>query len=398
MDRYIELYNKTQDVEMKYEIILNMLADVRNDEDIQVLIKYNKNLRELCAKESRKRNKKLEYRNRCIEIYQKTFLMTSHYVFEDYMIYLEINRPYNEQFYRPRMKVLKKVAKALQDLYDDKLDELFLSMPPRVGKSTIVTFYYTWLLGIDSEMTNLYSSCSDTNTHAFYEGVLEIIRDDYTYTYNEIFPNAKVVTTNGKMNILDMDRKKKYPSLTCRSIGGTLNGSCDCNGLLTSDDLITGIEEVLNPERMYKIWKLVDNNLLTRAKEKCKILWIGTRWSIIDPVGIRLELLENDAAYKGRRWKVINLPALDDNDESNFDYKYGVGFSTKYYKERRASFDRNDDLASWFAQYMGNPIEREGTLFDSGDMKYYNGVLPGEKPVRICSVVDVAWGDRKSVV
>ena len=30
-------------------------------------------------------------------------------------------------------------------------------------------------------------------------------------------------------------------------------------------------------------------------------------------------------------------------------------------------------------------------------MKYYNGVLPGEKPVRICSVVDVAWGGGDNV-
>lgn len=189
-----------------------------------------------------------------------------------------------------------------------------------------------------------------------------------------------------------MDRQKKYPTLTCRSISGTLNGSCDCNGLLIADDLCGGIEEALNPDRMNKLWALTNNNMLTRAKESCKILWIGTRWSIIDPIGVRIETLQNDHTYANHKYKIINLPALNENDESNFEYDYGVGFSTAYFHQRRASFERNGDLASWSAQYMCEPIERDGTLFDIDDMKYYNGTLPESGLVRVLSTCDIAWG------
>jgi predicted phage terminase large subunit-like protein len=132
--------------------------------------------------------------------------------------------------------------------------------------------------------------------------------------------------------------------------------------------------------------------MLTRAKESAKVLWIGTRWSLTDPQGRRMDLLENDPKYKDRRWRVLNTPALNENDESNFDYDYGVGYSTDYLLKRRASFERNSDMASWLAQYQGEPIERDGAVFAPDQMRYFNGVLPEGDPDRIFMAVDPSWG------
>lgn len=326
------------------------------------------------------------------ELYKKTLLFDAPHFFDSYLLYLEINRKPEERFYQPRRRVLKRVVDALQKLANDELDELFISMPPRVGKTTILMFFVTWLIGRNSEASNLYSAYSDTITKAFYNGVLEIINDPVTYLWHDVFPNAKVVQTNSQDETINIDRRKRYPSLTCRSLYGTLNGACDCNGFEISDDLIGGIEEALNKDRLISAWSKVDNNLLPRAKEKAKILWCGTRWSMVDPAGLRMELLENDERFKNRRYEIINLSALDEDDESQFDYDYSVGFSTEYYRMRRASFERNNDMASWQAQYMGEPIERDGALFSPGEFRYYNGVLPDEDPDRVFMAVDPAFG------
>lgn len=312
--------------------------------------------------------------------------------FDSYLIALEYDRKPAERFYLPRRKVLKPLVDALQDLTDGKLDELFLSMPPRVGKTTLLMFFTTWCIGRNSESSNLYSSYSDIITSAFYNGINEILTDPLTYRWKSVFPDSKIVSTNAKDETLNIDRKKRYPSLTCRSLYGTLNGACDCNGILISDDLIGSIEEALNRDRLVAAWAKVDNNLLPRAKEHAKILWCGTRWSMIDPAGVRMELLLNDKSYSNRRFKIINLPALDENDESNFQYDYDVGFSTDYYRQRRASFERNNDMASWLAQYMGEPIEREGTLFEADGFMYYNGDLPAVEPDRKFLIVDPSFG------
>lgn len=114
-------------------------------------------------------------------LYKKSLLFDAPHFFDSYLLYLEINRKPNERFYQPRRKVLKSVVDALQDLTDNELDELFISMPPRVGKTTILMFFVTWLIGRNSEASNLYSAYSDTITKAFYNGVLEIINDPVTY-------------------------------------------------------------------------------------------------------------------------------------------------------------------------------------------------------------------------
>ena len=110
-------------------------------------------------------------------------------------------------------------------LVDGSLDELFLSMPPRVGKTTMLMLFMTWLVGRDPERSNLYSAYSDVITSAFYNGCLEIINDPMTYLWHDVFPAAKIVSTNAKDETFKIDRKKRYPSLTCRSLYGTLNGA-----------------------------------------------------------------------------------------------------------------------------------------------------------------------------
>lgn len=327
------------------------------------------------------------------ELYRLGLLVSAPHEFDAYMQYLEIDRKPEERFYLPRRAILMRYVRSLQDLADGTIRELFISCPPRVGKSTMAIFYMTWLIGRDPEHPNLYSSYSDTITKAFYNGVMEVLTDVDTYNYRQIFPKAQIVRTNAQDETIDIARKKHYPSLTCRSVYGTLNGACDAEGgIIVSDDLCSGIEEAMNKDRLVNLWEKVDNNLIPRGKGGTRYLWIGTRWSVIDPAGIRQDLLLNDDNFKDYKWRSINIPALNDYDESNFNYKYGVGFDTKYYRQRRASFERNNDLASWYAQYMGVPYEREGTVFSTDDLMYYNGVLPEREPDRIFMAVDPAWG------
>ena len=335
---------------------------------------------------------KIEVSGEFRDLRRDIFTSIAPFDFDSYMIALEWNRKPNQMFYLPRRKVLKQVADAYQELEDDKLDELVVNQPPRTGKSTLSIFAVTWKVGKDSEASNLYSAYSDKITTAFYNGCLEVITDRVTYRWHEIFYGHDVASTNGKDLTFDVDRKKHYPSVTARSIHGTMNGACDASGWLMSDDLVSGIDEALSSDRLASLWFLVENNFLTRAKEKCKIIWEGTRWATADPVGLRLEVLERKE-YEGRRIKVISIPALDENEQSNFDYDYGVGYSTEYYLARRASFEHNQDIASWNAQYQQQPVDRTGLVFSPDSLNYYNGELPpDDMRVRTFMAIDPAFG------
>ncbi len=329
-----------------------------------------------------------------LDKYFDIFLLESHYRFESFMIYMEKNRPPWERFYLPRRNPLSQAAQMIQDLYDDKLDEGMIFLPGRVGKTQIVKMGNLWFGSNRPERSNLYSAYSDKITGGFYDGIKEMVTDP-TYTYKEIYPNNTINgLTDGKDLTIDINRKRTYPTFTMRSIYGTLNGACDCDGLGVYDDLFSGIDEALSEDRQNTVWGKFDNNFMPRIKPgKAKLMGIGTRWAPRDVQGRRLELLQNDPEYTSVRHREIIIPALNENGESNFDYPYKLGYTTVDYKRRMVSFENNDDMASWFAQYQQEPIERKGQMFNIDNMNFFNPAeIEGIRPDRIFAANDPAYG------
>lgn len=305
--------------------------------------------------------------------------------FEYFLFYVEWDRQSSKKFYPPRRKVLKPLVDALQDLSDKKIKFLGISLPPRVGKSTLCVFFMTWHMGRHPDTANVASGHSDKLTDSFFRELLSIMTDADTYHWAEIFPESPVVNTSAKNESIDLVREKRFPTITCRSVGGTLTGAVEIgeDGVLYCDDLVEDLEESLNPDRLQAKYDAYLNQLKDRKKDGAVELMVGTRWNVLDPLGRIHDMYADDPAYR-----FIVIPALNEQDESNFDYNYGVGFSTAYYHDMRANIDR----ATWWAKYMGSPYVREGLLFPAEELQYYNGVLPDGEPDRIVAACDVAWG------
>jgi predicted phage terminase large subunit-like protein len=251
-------------------------------------------------------------------------------------------------------------------------------MPPGTGKSTLGIFYMGWLMGRNPDMPNLASAYADKLCRSFYDGALSFITDP-EYKYAEIFPDSPLSVTNAKDETIDLTKPHRFKSLTCRSIDGGLTGATRCESLLYADDMVSGSEEAMNRDRMDTLWTKFVNDLMSRMKQGCKMLIIGTRWSVWDCLG-RLERQYED----NPRAKFVKIPALDINGKSNFEYKYNVGFSTEHFKILK---DSMDDV-SWRAIYMQEPIEREGVLYHEDDLMYFNGELPDGRPDAIVAVCD----------
>ena len=326
-----------------------------------------------------------------LDKYYDLLLYEAPYILDSYILYIEKNRPKKERFYEPRRKTLKQVADKLQELEDGKLDELFIHMPPRTGKSQIITLAMSWHCAKDAEKSNLYVTYKEGLGGAFLTGVMEIWTDP-TYCFSDVFPKVKVADTDSKNHKVDLVRKKKYKTLSGKGLESGLNGEYDAYGWMVLDDILEGIQDVLNPDTLKRKQIIFDNNVMSRKKEQCKLIHNGTIWSLHDLYSDRLDFLQNNPEAKNIRYDILKIPALDENDESNFDYDYGVGYTTQYYRTLRAKFEENDDMASWYAQYQQEPIERDGAVFNPEHMRFYNGVLPEEEPYRICAACDVALG------
>ena len=347
--------------------------------DVPLGVEYLKLLSEECGKTRCDMSLTEEQVRKLYDLHKRVCLKAAPYDFDSYLLYVEWNREPDKKFYPPRRKVLKQVVDALQELADDKLDLLAISLPPGAGKTTIAIFFLTWLAGKIPNDPMLTGSHSNSFVRGVYDECLRIMDENGDYLWHDVFPHIKVSSTNAKDCRIDLDKRQRFETLEFTSIGTGNAGLYRAATLLYCDDLVSGIEVALSKERLDKLWETYTTDLRQRKiGDHCKELHIATRWSVHDVIG-RLEREYGDSD----RAKFIVIPALNENDESNFDYAYGVGFNTKFYHEQRNIMDE----MSWKALYMNQPIERDGILYQKDELRRYFD-LPDGEPDAIIAVCD----------
>lgn len=326
-----------------------------------------------------------------IAAYYDVLKLEAPFWLDSFKLYIEKNRPRKERFYEPRRKTLIKITDAIQRLENDELDMLFLHLPPRTGKTGDITMDTVWHCSRNTELSNLYVTYKEGLGGAFLQGVTEIIIDP-TYCYADVFPDIKIADTDAKNNKMDLGRKKKYKTLSGKGLESGLNGEYDAHGWMIIDDPLEGVQDVMSDEVRKRKQTIFDNNVLSRKKESCKLICEGTLWATNDIFMNYLDFIENSPEMSHLRYDIIKIPALDpETDKSNFEYEYGVGFSTQYYQGVRAKHENNNDMVGWQCQYMQTPIDRVGAVFNPEQMKYYAN-LPSLEPLKIISFVDSALG------
>ncbi|WP_418932407.1 hypothetical protein [Hominenteromicrobium sp.] len=251
--------------------------------------------------------------------------------------------------------------------------------------STICIFFLTWHMGRHPDDASAMGGHSDTLVNGFYGELNAVLDPGGEYLWHDVFPHAQIESRSAKYLQINLNHPKRFPTMTCRSAEGTWTGAIDISrdGILYVDDLVKDLEESLSPSRLDAKYNIYLNQMKDRMKDGALQLMVGTRWNVMDPLGRVREQYRDNPEY---RFTVI--PALDANGESNFQYEYGVGFSTEYYRDMKASIDD----CTWCAKYQGAPYIRQGLVFPPDSLLRYNGVLPGGSPERIIAACDVAWG------
>jgi hypothetical protein len=319
--------------------------------------------------------------------------LESFYRFESFIYFMERKRNWSKRFYYPRRKTLNIVAHDLEDLENRKIKFYGLSMPSRVGKSTICIFFLAWVALRRPNSHSAMGGHSGILAKGFYKELMNLFTTE-EYTFAELFAywhpeyaNAALPTDKSAdeftITLGDPDR---FATVTCRGIDGTWTGAVDVSkdGYLYVDDLVRDREHSLSPTRMENTYQEYLNKMVDRKNDGARELMVGTLWNVLDPLERMRKQYEHDPQYRFRK-----IPALNENDESNFAYEIN-GFSTEYYRDMRDKLDN----AEWMAKFMQQPYVREGLLYT--DLRLFNGILP-DGDFRRIGVVDVAWGGGDSL-
>lgn len=311
--------------------------------------------------------------------YEILLIEAQNKIVDSFFRYIEKKREPKERFYMPRRRQFLKIGlvDALQGMIDDKYDILCISLPPGTGKTTIEKFFHSAVIGWYTSGYNLFYSHSGDITRMYYDGMYDIVTNEDEYTWNEIFPDLKVTSTNAKLEKFNVGKYKSFQSVQCTSVGSKNAGKVRANKFLLVDDMIGGIEEALNPTYLDKLWGkyAVDarqRKIPDEDGNPCKEIHIATRWSVRDVIGRIIQ------AYEGnKRVKVISVPDIDPKTgESNFNFEFG-GYTVKDFEDIQLLMDE----ISYRCLYKQDPIEREGLLFPEDKIRRYLNLPHGEPDI-----------------
>lgn len=311
--------------------------------------------------------------------YEILLIEAQNKIVDSFFRYIEKKREPKERFYMPRRRQFLKIGlvDALQGMIDDKYDILCISLPPGTGKTTIEKFFHSAVIGWYTSGYNLFYSHSGDITRMYYDGMYDIVTNEDEYTWNEIFPDLKVTSTNAKLEQFNVGKYKPFQSVQCTSVGSKNAGKVRANKFLLVDDMIGGIEEALSPTYLNKLWGkyAVDarqRKIPDEDRNPCKEIHIATRWSVRDVIGRIIQ------AYEGnKRVKVISVPDIDPKTgESNFNFEFG-GYTVKDFEDIQLLMDE----ISYRCLYKQDPIEREGLLFPEDKIRRYLNLPHGEPDI-----------------
>lgn len=374
------IQNRISQDGIKYQYLSDLL-DVavhafEDEQDAKWALKVTKYIKECCVYGIQNHIEILQLD----ELYWESIKVEAPYWFDSYLLYLERKREPRDKFYEPKRKQFNKhgLIQAMQDLEDDVIDILCISMPPGTQKTTLEKFFSSWIIGRHPDDFSLFFSHSGDITRMFYDGVIDITTNAEEYCWNEIFPNVHLQATDAKRETINFNKYKPFANLQCTSVGSKNAGKVRCNRYLYCDDLIGGIEEALNKNILDKLWRIYGTDAKQRKMDGCKEIHIATRWSVHDIIG-RLKELYGDST----RIRVIEVPDIDEKTgESNFDYDYN-GFSVEFFNDQALAMDE----ITYNCLYKSKPIEREGLLYTEEELRRYLS-LPLTEPDAILGICD----------
>lgn len=320
-------------------------------------------------------------------IYENALCVEARYSVASFFEYIEVDEyDPDKRFYLPRRKTLKPIIDAYQEVYDGKLDFLSVSQPKRTGKTSSGLRLALMMAGRKPDGCIFATGKGEGLVKSFFGGMNEVFDNPKMYKrYLQVFPRAKKIGQNADEMTIWLEQKRRFATLTCRPIDGSIVGNTEANVLLYLDDLVKNHEESRNRDRLEFLCEKVSDDVLGRRIEGTPIIIQGTKYSLYDPI----TFLQGKANELGWRWKEVAIPALDpETDESNWEIvKDGKKiFTTDYYKKERNLVTEE----TWAAEFQQEPFEAKGRMFPKDELNYFTELPIDKEPDAVIAACDSA--------
>ncbi len=238
-----------------------------------------------------------------------------------------------------------------------EIDRLVVTMPPRHGKSVLVSQWFpAWYLGVFPDRQVMLASYEATFARSWGRKARQALTEHGPWVFGVDVaeePRAadwwQVAAHNGVM--------------VTAGIGGALTGKGA--DLLLLDDVVKNAEEAASDTIRRKHVDWWQSTASTRLQPGGAVVLVMTRWNEADLAGYLL-------SEQPGRWTVLNLPAIAESDDDPLGRTEGQALCPELYDEAALEEIRRQVGSYYFAAlYQQRPAPAEGRLFKRADLRYW---------------------------
>lgn len=268
------------------------------------------------------------------------------------------------------------IARVIEEVEKGEIRFLILTMPPRHGKSELVSRRLpAWFAGRHPDQNIVVATYNDDFAADFGKEVRTIMQ---TPQYRQVFPGVALKRGGAASDRL---QTVKGGQLSFVGRGGSLTGRGAHLEII--DDLIKDDKEAQSQAIRDQAWNWFTKVAMTRRMGKKLVVMTFTRWHSDDPIG---RLTDPDNPYYNvnlaKKIKIINLPAIADEDDP-LGRKPGEAlwpdgpdtFDLDFLEEQRSL-----DPLGFAALYQQRPSLLDGDLFRRENIRFYGAGTPNSLP------------------
>lgn len=258
-------------------------------------------------------------------------------------------------------EICDELDRFLQDVADKKSPRLIITMPPRSGKSELVSRRFpAFALGRNPELQIIATSYSSDLSQRFNRDVQRVIDDE---KYFDLFPNTRLsnsrVRTDSRGSYIRtsdlfeiVGHAGAYRS--CGVGGGITGQGAD---ILIIDDPIKDRAQAGSKTIRDSIWDWYTSTAYTRLSPGGGVIVMATRWHTDDLIGRLIQRMG-----EGDTFRIVNYPAIAEHDELH--RKAGEALHPERYPlSTLQQIKKTIGSRDWEALYQQHPVPDGGALF-----------------------------------
>jgi predicted phage terminase large subunit-like protein len=242
------------------------------------------------------------------------------------------------------------LADMLMDIADGRETRACVNMPPRHGKSQLISIYFpAWFLGKYPDKKVLMVSHTTDLAVDFGRKVRNLIDRS---EYKSIFPTVSLALDNKSAGRWNTNSNGEY--YAC-GVGSALAGR-GADLLLVDDphneqDIINGNYDVFD-----KAYEWFTYGARTRLMPGGRVAIVQTRWHQDDLTGrVIKDMTQNE---QSDQYNIVEFPAIIDDDTDHPKALWPEFYNLKALQQTKASMP----LFQWNAQYQQNPTAEEASV------------------------------------